>query len=131
MTAPRQLEPDQEVDVEEIMKGIRARILAQQSDLPAFVETLVDVSGKRFSPEFYEHLYQANLAHNQVGVDILVTPVRLPVVGPLIEGFRRKLHQLVLFYVNQVAAQQREVNTHLLQALSLMARELDDSETPG
>lgn len=131
MTAPRQLEPDQEVDVEEIMKGIRARILAQQSDLPAFVETLVDVSGKRFSPEFYEHLYQANLAHNQVGVNILVTPVRLPIVGPLIEGFRRKLHQLVLFYVNQVAAQQREVNTHLLQALSLMARELDDSETPG
>lgn len=122
--------PDHDIDVEEIMKQIRAQILARQSDLPQYSESLVDISGKRFSPEFYEHLYEANLAHNQVGVDLHVTPVALPIIGPLVEAARRKLHEVVLFYVNQVTAQQREVNAHLLQALSLLASELDENDTP-
>ena len=130
MTESHEQPPDGEIDVEEIMQQIRARILAQQSTLPRYAETLVDVSGKRFSPEFYEHLYQANLAHNQVGVDLHVTPVPLPIVGPLLATLRRKLHELVLFYVNQVTAQQRQVNAHLLQALSLLAQELDESNQP-
>ena len=107
------------------MQDIRAKILAQQAQLPRYGETLVNVSGTRFSPAFYEYLYQANLAHNQVGVDMQVTPVSLPVIGPLIEALRATVHRLVLFYVNQVKAQQREVNAHLLQALSLLAEELD------
>lgn len=126
-----QYAPDEEVDVEAIMQQIRAHILAQQSGLPPYSQSLVDVSGKRFSPEFYEHLYQANLAHNQVGVDMHVTRVSVPLLGPLLEAVRRKLHELVLFYVNQVTAQQREVNAHLLQALSLLARELDDQPANG
>jgi hypothetical protein len=52
--------------------------------------------------------------------------MRTPLVGPLLERLRRTVHQLVLFYVNQVAAQQREVNAHLLQALSLLAKEMED-----
>lgn len=118
-------EPVEEIDVEEIMQQIRARILAEQANLPQYRETLVDIDGKRFSPEFYEHLYRANLAHNDVGVDLHVTRVSIPLLGPLIETLRRKVHQLVLFYVNQVTMQQREVNAHLLQALSLLAKELD------
>jgi hypothetical protein len=117
----------QDIDIEQIMQEIRARILAQQSQLPGYAETLVNVSGKRFSPAFYEQLYQANLAHNEVGVDIQVTPVSLPLIGPLVEALRHKLHELVLFYVNQVTSQQRQVNAHLLQALSLMAEELDEA----
>ena len=118
--------PHPEINIEDIMQEIRAAILAQQGNLPRHGQSLVDVGGKRFSPEFYEHLYQANLAHNQVGVDLHVTRVPIPLVGPLLERIRRKLHDLVLFYVNQVTAQQREVNAHLLQALSLLAKELDE-----
>lgn len=118
-------EPAEKIDVEEIMQQIRARILAEQANLPQYSETLVDIGGKRFSPEFYEHLYRANLAHNEVGVDLQVTRVSIPLLGPLVETLRRKVHELVLFYVNQVTAQQREVNAHLLQALSLLAKELD------
>lgn len=118
-------EPAEAIDIEEIMQKIRARILAEQANLPQYSETLVDISGKRFSPEFYEHLYRANLAHNEVGVDLHVTRVSIPLLGPLIESLRRTVHELVLFYVNQVTAQQREVNAHLLQALSLLAKELD------
>lgn len=121
--------PADDIDVEEIMQQIRARILAEQAHLPRHGETLVDIDGKRFSPEFYEHLYRANLAHNEVGVDLQVTRVSLPLVGPLLESLRRKIHELVLFYVNQVTAQQREVNAHLLQALSLLAKELDGEAT--
>jgi len=116
-----------EIDIEEIMQEIRAAILAQQGNLPRQGQALVNVSGQRFSPEFYEHLYQANLAHNEVGVDLHVTRVPIPLVGPLLEALRRKLHELVLFYVNQVTAQQREVNAHLLQALSLLAEDFDES----
>lgn len=119
-----------EIDVEEIMREIRTRILAEQANLPQYSETLVDISGKRFSPEFYEHLYRANLAHNEVGVDLHVTRVSIPLLGPLVETLRRKIHELVLFYVNQVTSQQREVNAHLLQALSLLAQELD-AEVPS
>lgn len=115
----------EEIDVEEIMQQIRARILAEQANLPQYGETLVDISGKRFSPEFYEHLYRANLAHNEVGVDLHVTRVSIPLLGPLVESLRRKVHELVLFYVNQVTTQQREVNAHLLQALSVLAKDLD------
>ncbi|MFW6068396.1 MAG: hypothetical protein ACOC9E_02320 [Chloroflexota bacterium] len=122
-------EAAEEIDVEEIMQQIRARILAEQANLPQYGETLVDISGKRFSPEFYEHLYRANLAHNEVGVDLHVTRVSIPLLGPLVESLRRKVHELVLFYVNQVTAQQREVNAHLLQALSLLAKELDAETT--
>lgn len=118
-----------DIDIEQIMQEIRARILAQQSQLPGYAETLVNVSGKRFSPAFYEHLYRANLAHNEVGVDIQVTPVSLPLIGPLVQALRHKLHELVLFYVNQVTSQQRQVNAHLLQALSLMAEELNETPT--
>lgn len=118
-------EETQEIDIEEIMRDIRAHILAQQAHLSPYEETLVNVSGKRFSPEFYEQLYQANLAHNQVGVDLQVTPVSVPLIGPLLERLRSTVHQLVLFYVNQVTAQQREVNAHLLRALSLLSEELD------
>lgn len=129
MTEENQPETNQEqqINIEEIMQEIRARILAQQAQLPSYGETLVNVSGERFSPAFYEHLYQANLAHNEVGVQMQVTPVRLPLVGPLLEALRRKVHELVLFYVNQVTAQQREVNTHLLRALSLLSEELDEA----
>ncbi len=55
----------EEIDVEEIMQQIRARILAEQANLPQYGETLVDISGKRFSPEFYEHLYRANLERSR------------------------------------------------------------------
>lgn len=130
MTEPPDFAPDQEIDIEQIMQQIRAQILAQQAGLPPYAEALVDAGGARFSPEFYEHLYQANLAHNQLGVELLVTPVRLPLVGPLLETVRRKLHELVIYYVSQVTDQQRQVNAHLLQALNLLAREFE-AEAPA
>jgi hypothetical protein len=115
--------PSPNINVDEIMQQIRAEILAQRAG-QAGRDPIVSAQGKRFSPEFYEHLYQAGLAYDQIKPPMLVTKVHIPIVGGLIEKLRTKLHELVLFYVNQVAVQQIQVNTHLLKALDVLSAEL-------
>lgn len=117
---------DEPVDIELIMQEIRQKILAEKganSDAPA-----IPINGDRFPREFYEHLYHAGLAYDQIGVKMLVTPVNIPIVGKLIERFRTALHTLVLYYVNQVTAQQTKVNYHLLQAISIVSQELEEAD---
>jgi hypothetical protein len=113
------------IDVEAIMREIRAEILAKKGTLTPGGEPIVPTGGRRLPAEFYDHLYQAALAYNEVGVKMHVTPVNVPLLGPVITWLRGKLHELVLFYVNQVAAQQVRVNTHLLHAVSLLSQELE------
>jgi hypothetical protein len=113
------------VDVEAIMREIRAEILAKKGTLTPGGEPIVPTAGHRLPPEFYDHLYQAALAYREVGVKMHVTPVNAPLLGPVVTWLRGKLHELVLFYVNQVAAQQVRVNTHLLHAVSLLSQELE------
>lgn len=125
--------PSESVDIEVIMQQIRRQILAKKAALgPAQPTSLTPVGGKRLPPTFYEHLYQAALAHDQVGVKLWVTPVQLPLVGRLLERLRVKFHELVVYYVNQTAAQQIKVNHHLLQALSILSQELEkEAEEPA
>ncbi len=111
-----------EVNIEAIMQDIRRQILSKkrigQADLP--------LGGKRFSPAFYEQLYQASLMQSETGVTMLVTKSTVPLLGSLIDMLRSKLHQLVLFYIDQVVSQQTAVNDHLLQAITLMSQELEE-----
>jgi hypothetical protein len=118
--------PETEVDIEQIMQQIRKQILTKKAALSETGKPIVPISGKRLPPEFYEHLYHAALANNQVRIKMHVTRVPLPILGPLIEGIRSKVHALVIFYVNQIADQQAKVNTHLLQALGLLSQELEE-----
>ena len=114
-----------EVNIEEIMRDIRATILAKHATIGDGGEPLVPTSGKRLPPEFYEHLYQAALAYGNVGVKMHVTKVNIPLLGGFIEWLRSKMHELTLFYVNKVVSQQTEVNYHLLRALAIMSQELE------
>ncbi|MCP4423328.1 MAG: hypothetical protein GY803_02440 [Chloroflexi bacterium] len=114
-----------EVNIEEIMREIRADILAKRAVVGSGGEPLVPTSGKRLPPEFYEHMYQAALAYENVGVKMHVTKVNIPLLGGVIEWLRSKLHELTLYYVNQVASQQIEVNYHLLRALAIASQELE------
>ncbi len=111
-----------EVNIEAIMQDIRRQILSKkrigQADLP--------LGGKRFSPAFYEQLYQASLMQSETGVTMLVAKSTVPLLGSLIDMLRSKLHQLVLFYIDQVVSQQTAVNDHLLQAITLMSQELEE-----
>jgi hypothetical protein len=58
-----------------------------------------------------------------------VTENNIPLVGSLVAKLRTKLHELVLFYVNQLATQQIQFNTHILQAVGMLAQELEAEES--
>ncbi len=114
-----------EINIEEIMQQIRAAIIAQNDATDGTAGVPINVTGKYLSPEFYENLYQARLTYNKVEAKLLVTKSPVPLVGPLIDWLRGKLHELTMFYVNQLAAQQRAVNAYLLQALVEVAEEVE------
>lgn len=107
------------------MQQIRRQVLTEYTET-SLDPIIVPLDGTRWPPELYEHLYQAELSYRELGVTMHVTPVNIPVVGRLIEWIRAKIHALVLFYVNQLAEQQMKINTHLLHAVSIMAREGED-----
>ena len=86
------------------------------------------VTGKRFPPEFYEHLYQARLALDEVEVPVFVSKSGVPIIGGLLVWLRTKLHELINYYVNQSAAHQTSASEHLLRALSLMGQELEEED---
>jgi hypothetical protein len=123
-----------EVNIEDIMRRIRQEIMARRASqmreddgLP-----LVAVTGERFPVEFYEHLYQARLALEEGTIPVFVSKSTVPLIGGLIDGIRAKFHELVAYYVNQSAARQMAATTHLLSALDLAARTLEeDAPEPG
>lgn len=124
----RDNDPDASVDIENVMQEVRRQILQRrlpgQIDLPDKASTL--------PPEYYEHLFRAGLAQSRLDVDLLVTHSSAPLVGPLIDRLRAKIHELVVFYVNRFAENQARVNNHLLQALSVLGRPEGESrpDTP-
>jgi hypothetical protein len=114
-----------EVDIEAIMREVRAEILAKKSARIQNSPLAAGVGGRRFPPAFYDHLYQAGLTFDVSTVELHVTKIPIPIIGPLVERLRRKFHELVLFYVNRLAAEQADVNESLLNALSIMSQELE------
>lgn len=114
-----------EVDIEAVMREVRAEILAKKSARIQNSPLLAGVGGRRFPPAFYDHLYQAGLTFDVSIVELHVTKIPIPIIGPLVEKLRQKFHELVLFYVNRLAAEQAEVNENLLSALSILSQELE------
>lgn len=106
------------VDIETIMQGVRQQILDRQ--LPGQVQLPQEATN--LPPEFYEHLFRAALSQGRLDIELDITPSSTPIVGPLVDRLRAKFHELVVFYVNQFAAKQAEMNNHLLQALSVLGR---------
>jgi hypothetical protein len=124
----QQTAPDVEVNVEAIMQQIRQQIIAKRAAVgpAASGGGEIVVTGQRFPPEFYEHLYQARLALDEVQVPVFVSKSGVPLIGGLIVWLRTKFHELVTYYVNQSAARQTSASEHLLRALSLIGQELEE-----
>ncbi len=116
---------DEPINIEEIMQQIRKQILARKTAVSGSDTPIIQIEGKRLPPDFYEHLYQAGLVHNKIGIKMQVTKTNIPLIGSLINKVRSKVHELTLFYVNQLAAQQIQFNTHILQAVSFVAQEIE------
>ena len=119
----------EEINIETLMSQIREQIARKSTTVAKSDQEQQSLSGTRFPPDFYEHLRQAQLAHNQIQVPAFLSENNTPIIGGILQSIRLKIHELVLFYVNQVAANQVRVNAHLLQALIILSQELEDVDS--
>ena len=81
-----------------------------------------------WSPDTTSYPTEVERGDRKLEVQAHVQPVRLPLVGPLLTRLRTALHSLPVFYVNQFASQQREVNRALGDSLAELSRHLAQQE---
>ena len=110
------------VNIETIMQEIRQQVLERK--LPS--QATLPIKGDRLPPEFYEHLYKAILAQNELEVKMQIVKSDLPIVGGLVDRVRTMFHQLVIYYVQQLTEQQKEVNRHLLGVLTAISQYFEE-----
>ena len=122
---------DDFIKIEEIMQHIREQIITRKTAESLDGRPIVRLVGKHLPPEFYEHLYHAGLMYNQIDVQIYLSPTPIPLIGPLLQRLRQMVHEVVVFYVNGLAAQQMEINKHLLRTVSLLGEEMEKLQEAG
>jgi hypothetical protein len=110
------------VNIETIMQEIRQQVLERK--LPS--QASIPIKGERLPPEYYEHLYKAILAQNQLSIKMQIKKSDIPLFGGLIDRFRAMFHQLVIYYVQQLTEQQSEINRHLLGTISSISQYLEE-----
>ncbi len=124
---------DPEINVAEIMEEIRRNIRQRQSEardrkvafaFPTFDATVTPDAEPTQEMErvLHHHLSQANLHYDKIGVALQFMPRPVPLIGRLWTAFRREAHNLVIFYVNTLAARQITFNDHVLRALNALAQ---------
>jgi hypothetical protein len=122
-----------EIDAEAIMQEIRARIRARRAearsrglDFEAYADGLYPSPPDAvFSRDLYEAVRYADLGYDKVGVEMALTETRLPLIGGLGHRLRAALHEVVLFYVNRLAARQVRVNEQMARTLTTLVRDLE------
>jgi hypothetical protein len=122
---------DREINVAEIMEEIRRNVRRRRSEaqredvaFPTFDAELSPAiePTKEMERVLHHHLSQASLHYNKIGVASQLMPRPVPLVGRLWTAFRREAHNLVIFYVNTLAARQITFNDHALRALNALAQ---------
>lgn len=122
MTTNNKPDPDQAVNIEDIMQDVRDEILSRslpgQARRPQAPRTL--------PPDFYEHLYRAGLAQSELTIKPPIIKSNTPIIGPLLDRIRQQFHNLAAYYFDHLAYKQSEINHHVLQALNQI-----DQQTAG
>lgn len=129
---------DPDIDSEAIMRKIRTKIRERRAeaeskglDYEAFVEGLyASQVSTRFDHDLYYDLRRMSVGYNKIGVGLSLTESRVPILGPIIQRVRRALHQLVIYYVNQLAGQQARFNEYTMRAMTSMTKTLEDGVEP-
>ena len=122
-----------DIDAEAIMQEIRARLRARRDearaqglDWEAHADGLYPVpSDAVLGRDLYEAVRHLSLAHDKVNVEMVLTETQVPLIGRLVQRVRAALHELVLFYVNRLAARQARVNYQTSRAITLLVRDLE------
>ena len=116
-------------DVQAILQEVAQQIAAKKDIIaPKGKQSAKTTTGGKLPPEFYEQLEAAEQLHNQIGIKLQIVPSSTPIIGPLLDRIRYNLHELVLFYVNKLAAEQVCFNSYLLQAVRMLAEEVEKDQ---
>lgn len=122
-----------DLDAEAIMQQIRARIRARRLeaqargfDFEAYADGLYPMATDAvLSRDVHEAVRHLGLGFDKVSIEMALTETRLPLVGGLVQRLRFVLHELVLFYVNRLAARQIRFNEQTAHALVSLVRDLE------
>ena len=129
MTEENGTKSGESVDIEAIMEEIRTQIRERRH---GSTEDAYPIYDGPLPAEFYDALTKAEEANAQLQPKMVITESTFsligPIIGPVVQRFRRNFHELVLFYVNQLASNQIQFNTHLIRALSLLSEDVVDSQ---
>jgi hypothetical protein len=121
------------LDTEAIMHEIgtrvrthRAEALAKGLEWQAFADGLYPLPpGATLSRELYEAIRHLELGNEKIHVEMYLTETRLPLISGLVHRLRTALHELVLFYVNRLAAKETRVHEETTHALAMLVRDLE------
>lgn len=121
------------LDTEAIMQEIRARLRARREeararglDWQAYADGLYPLPPEAvLSRDLHEAVRHLSLEFDRVTVEMVLTETRLPLIGGLVQRVRGALHELVLFYVNRLAARQTRVNYQASRAMTMLVRDLE------
>lgn len=126
---------DPEIDVDQIVAQIQARICARRAalgeprqDVPTFgAAAYPGEPVGAHDVDLYYHLRKANQTYTQLEIEPVLAPstaTRVPILGRLWGRARLEAHNLVLFYLGRLAQQQLVVNRHLVGTLNRLAAQL-------
>ncbi len=124
---PIQINSEGEIDIEDIMRQIREHIARRQAQTAGWMPS--PPHDGRLGREVYDELYQANATFDKTYVSPYLTPTHVPLVGGLWQRLRQVAHNLVIFYVNRLAAAQVGFNHHVVRVLNELVRLLDQDDT--
>jgi hypothetical protein len=115
-------ETEETLNVEDIMKAIRLKIADGEGKVD---ESRRQRASGNLPAELYEHLEEARLSYDKIQPTPHIIPPSVPVIGGFLASIQQKLHELVLYYVNQLAANQIRVNAHLLRSVEILVEETE------
>lgn len=127
---------DPEIDAEAIMLQIRGNLRARRLEAEAqgldFEQLAKGEFAKRFGDGVYQDMRQVSASASQMGVQLSVVHAqrKIPIVSALIQRVRQALHQLVIYYVNQLAAQQNHHNRQIVGVLMRLVLGLEREPYP-
>jgi hypothetical protein len=126
---------DPEIDVEAIMRQIREKIRERREEAEAQGIDIDSLAAgdhdRRFDDDLYREMRQVSASASQMGV--ILSPAEkdgIPILSVLSNRIRLAMHQLVVYYVNMLAAQQNHHNGQLVRLLMKLVRGLERESHP-
>lgn len=108
--------------MERIRQEASRRRAEEEPYFPAFKEEVPPSrSAEVVSKELAYELQEAYYHHDRAWVSAQPQPTRVPLLGRVLARLKGELHDLIVFYVNSLAAKQTSFNAHSVRATARLA----------